>query len=228
VKVIPVSERSRKDSVTDDGFGFAARCAESLRLSESESVSIYRGSASSVVGGIASSVQYYGAFPERPSLSAHQAAELRGLYKRLVPTGLTATVALICLLFLIANCQKQAVTPVALAPEDMCSYCKMAISEKQYAAELVDSDGQAFKFDDIGCMANFIRTKKNTAKPVAYFVMDFNERQWIKAEDASYVRSSELRTPMNGGLIAFKTEAKAQEAATKFHGKLLRFKEILA
>lgn len=148
------------------------------------------------------------------------------IYKHLVPPRLTTIVPLICLLFLVANCQKQAIAPVALAPEDMCSYCKMAISEKQYAAELIDSDGQASKFDDIGCMANFIKTKKNTEKSVAYFVMDFNERQWIKAEDAYYVRSSELSTPMNGGLIAFKTEAKAQEAAAKFHGKLLRFKDI--
>ena len=144
--------------------------------------------------------------------------------KHLVPPGLTV-VPFICLLFLIANCQKQSIVPAALAPEDMCSYCKMAISEKQYAAELTDSDGQALKFDDIGCLANFI--KKNHTKAAAYFVMDFNERQWIKAEDAFYVRSSELSTPMNGGLIAFKTESKAQEAATKFHGKLLRFKEIL-
>ena len=147
------------------------------------------------------------------------------IYKRSVPPGLTTTVALICSLFLIANCQRQSIAPVALAPEDMCSYCKMTISEKQYAAELIDSEGQAFKFDDIGCMANFI--KKNTPKPVAYFVIDFNERQWIRAEDAFYVRSSELSTPMNGGLIAFKTEAKAQEAAAKFHGRLFRFKEIL-
>src|SRR6266496_3845482 len=126
----------------------------------------------------------------------------------------------------LANCQKQAIAPVALAPEDMCSYCKMAISEKQYAAELIDSEGQAFKFDDIGCMANFIKNKKDPAKTIARFVMDFNERQWIKAEDAYYLRSSELSTPMNGGLIALKTEAKAQEAATKFHGKLLPFKDI--
>jgi hypothetical protein len=35
-----------------------------------------------------------------------------------------------------------------------------------------------------------------------------------------------LSTPMNGGLIAFRTEAKAQEAATRFHGKLLHFKDI--
>lgn len=123
-------------------------------------------------------------------------------------------------------CQKQALGPVALEPEDMCSYCRMAISEKRYAAELIDSEGQAFKFDDIGCMANFIESKKNKAKTIAYFVMDFDERQWIKAEDAYYVRSSELSTPMNGGIIAFTTESKAQDAAGKFHGQLVPFKEI--
>jgi len=126
----------------------------------------------------------------------------------------------------LANCQKQSVAPVALAPEDMCSYCKMALSEKRYTAELIDSEGQAFKFDDIGCMANFIKSKKNQAKTIAYFVMDFDERQWVKAEEAYYVRSPELRTPMNGGVVAFKNESNAKEATGKFHGRLLRFKEV--
>src|SRR6266511_182223 len=139
---------------------------------------------------------------------------------------LLCTGCLIIGVTVLANCQKQSVGPVALAPEDMCSYCKMAISEKRYAAELIDSEGQAFKFDDIGCMANFIKSKRNASKTIAYFVMDYDERQWIKAEEAHYVRSSELSTPMNGGLIAFNTEAKAQEAGGKFHGKLLRFKDI--
>ena len=127
----------------------------------------------------------------------------------------------------LANCQKQSVAPVALAAEDMCSYCRMAISEKRYAAELIDSEGEVFKFDDIGCMANFVKSKKNSATTVAYFAMDFNERQWIKAEDAYFVRSSELTTPMNGEIIGFKTESRAEEAAGKFHGQLLRFKEIV-
>lgn len=248
-------ERSRKNRVTDDGFGFAAGCAESLRLSESESLNLYRGSASAAVRGVASWAQYYGPFPERLSLSARHAAEppptsdfrdaenprrsgislLRSLwnilssriYKPFVRPGLPTAVALGCSLFLIANCQKQSIAPVAVAPEDMCSYCKMAISEKQYAAELIDTDGQPFKFDDIGCMANFIRTKKNTEKSVAYFVMDFNERQWIKAEEAYYVRSSELHTPMSGGIIALKDQSRAKEAAEKYHGTLLRFADVL-
>ena len=108
----------------------------------------------------------------------------------------------------------------------MCSYCKMAISEKRYAGELIDSEGQAFKFDDIGCMLNFIKSRKNTAKIAAYFVMDFDERQWIKAEGAYYVRSSEITAPMNGGVIAFKDQAKAQEAIGRYHGKLLRFGDV--
>lgn len=126
-----------------------------------------------------------------------------------------------------ANCQKRAVEPVALAPEDMCSHCRMAISEKQYAGELIDDQGTAFKFDDIGCMINFMKSPQNKTTIAASFVMDFNDRQWIKADSAYYIRSSEFTTPMNGGIVAFREESKAQEAVKKYQGTMLRFKDIL-
>lgn len=160
-------------------------------------------------------------------LRSFQNIGLSRFYKYFVPLGLTTAAPLVCLVFFLVGCRTSKIEPVALALEDMCSYCKMAISETRYAAELIDSEGQAFKFDDIGCMANFIKSKKNTAKAVAYFVMDFDERQWIKAEDAYYVRSSELSTPMNGGIIAFTTQSKAQEAVGKYHGKLIRFGDVV-
>ncbi len=197
--------------------------------------------------------QNQGPLPERLSLSAHRAAEppattcffhtrhpfrshislLRSFrnilssttHKHSVPPGLFQIAAVVSLLFLL-GCQTSKIAPIALAPEDMCAYCKMAISEKRYAAELIDSEGQAFKFDDIGCMVNFIKNNKSSTKVVAHFVMDFEERQWTKAEDAYYVRSSEITAPMNGGVIAFKIQSKAQEAIGKYHGKLLRFKDI--
>lgn len=147
-------------------------------------------------------------------------------YKHFVPMGLFV-LGLVCSLLLLVNCQTRKTEPVAIVPEDMCSFCKMAISEKRYAAELLDNEGQAFKFDDIGCMLNFIKNKKDSAKVAAYFVMDFDERVWTRAEGAYFVRSSEVSPPMNGGLIAFKDEAKAQQAAEKYHGQLIRFKDIL-
>lgn len=131
---------------------------------------------------------------------------------------------IICTLML-ANCQEQAIEPVALSPDDMCDYCKMAISEKRYAAELIDTEGQAFKFDDIGCMINFAR--RGSSKASAYFVMDFDERQWIRAEDAYYIQSSEFATPMNGNIVAFKNEARARQAAGEYNSKIVRFNEVL-
>ena len=116
---------------------------------------------------------------------------------------------------------------MAIAPEDMCSYCKMAISEKQYAAELIDGEGQVSKFDDIGCLLSFVKKRSINVSASSFFVMDFDERQWIKGDSAYYVRSAELTTPMSGGIIAFRDQSKAQEAAGKYHSKQLRFDDLL-
>ena len=142
-------------------------------------------------------------------------------------------VILSCLLtlmtsMLLAGCQKGEAEPVEIAPEDMCAYCKMAISEKRYAAQFVDGGGQPFKFDDIGCMINFANEKRNKYEIAAYFVMDFDDRQWVEANDAYYVTSTELKTPMDGHTAAFKDEAKAREAVARFHGRLRGFTDLFA
>jgi copper chaperone NosL len=127
----------------------------------------------------------------------------------------------------LVNCQKKAVEAVAIEANDTCSFCKMAISEKRYASEFIDSDGEALKFDDIGCMANFINQKRTSALIDATFVMDYEAREWIKAENAFYVRSSEFQTPMNGGIVAFKDQSKAREAVSKYYGTALSFSEVV-
>jgi copper chaperone NosL len=130
------------------------------------------------------------------------------------------------MMVLLAGCYKATFAPVAIESTDMCSFCRMSISEVRYAAELIDSDEQAFKFDDVGCMVNFIKQKRSNAPVRATFVMDYEHREWLKAGDAFYVRSSELRTPMNGGIVAFKDRSSAEAAVTKYHGTLLQFAEV--
>lgn len=137
----------------------------------------------------------------------------------LVVCGMTTLVG-------FASCQNKTIEPVAIEANDMCAFCRMSISEKRYAAELIDRDGEAFKFDDIGCLANFTKQKKNDGSIRATFVMDFERREWLKAEEAFYVRSSEFRTPMSGGIVAFKDEANAQAAAAKYLGTVLPFTEL--
>lgn len=139
---------------------------------------------------------------------------------------LPAMLALTMMAAFSVSCQKAYIEPIAIAAEDMCSFCKMAISEKKYAAELITNDGDAFKFDDIGCMVEHIKGDKRT-EVAAYFVTDFESRVWITAEGAHYVKSVKLKTPMGGGVIAFKNETRARESALTFHGSLLRFDEVI-
>lgn len=127
---------------------------------------------------------------------------------------------------LLAGCQKGSLEPVAIAPTDMCSFCRMAISETRYAAEFIDNEGEAFKFDDITCMTSFIRDRHNQGNGGARFVMDFDAKAWLKAEDAYYVQSTEIKTPMSGGVIAFRDQSRARETAGKYGGKLLRFNDL--
>lgn len=132
----------------------------------------------------------------------------------------------IVMMLVLANCQSATLEPVAIEAHDMCAFCRMSISEKRYAAELIDRDGEAFKFDDISCMTNFRKEKKNDGSIRATFVMDFERREWLKAEDAFYVRSAEIKTPMSGGIVALKAESNAQAAAAKYQGTMLRFTEL--
>lgn len=132
----------------------------------------------------------------------------------------------IAMILVLANCQSATLEPVAIEAHDMCAFCRMSISEKRFAAELIDRDGEVAKFDDISCMANFRKQRKDVGSISATWVMDFERREWLKGEDAFYVRSPEIRTPMSGGIVAFNDESSAQAAAAKYQGTMLRFAEL--
>jgi copper chaperone NosL len=134
---------------------------------------------------------------------------------------------LITALLLLAACTGGGIAPVELLPEDMCASCKMAISEKKYAAEFINQDGEAFKFDDIGCLAGYVKNKTSRASITAFFVVDFESKQWLKAEEAVFVQSSQFQTPMAGGIVAFRDKAKAEAAAASNQGRLISFAEVL-
>jgi copper chaperone NosL len=127
----------------------------------------------------------------------------------------------------LTGCGAPKLEPVEIAAEDMCAFCKMAISEKQYAAEFLDRDGDAHKFDDIGCMANYIVEKKAGDSIAAIYVMDFDSKHWLKAEEASLVASPNFHTPMGGGMVAFKDRSRAEATAAAKEGRQITFDEAL-
>ena len=123
---------------------------------------------------------------------------------------------------LFSACEKREIQPVSLEPSDMCGFCKMAISEKRYAAEFISKDGDPFKFDDIGCMIRNIENKQKREAIAAVFVVDFDSKEWLKAESARFLRSSEFKTPMNGGIAAFREKTIPDSS----RGEWLSFDEL--
>jgi len=141
--------------------------------------------------------------------------------------GLLARFALALCLWSFIGCGSVELRPVEFLPEDMCSFCRMAISEKRFASELVTKDGEVIKFDDIGCMLRFRKERSHPEPVAAAFVVDFDSREWLKSEEAHFVRSREFKTPMDGNLAAFKTKPGAEAASARYRGVQLEYETLL-
>jgi nitrous oxide reductase accessory protein NosL len=94
----------------------------------------------------------------------------------------------------------------------------MLISELVYAAAYQAEGAEARLFDDIACLRNAAR--KETGPLTAWF-HDADTREWIEGTAALFVTSQEIRSPMGGGLIAYRDRAAAERAAEARHGRVI-------
>ncbi len=94
----------------------------------------------------------------------------------------------------------------------------MLISEPLYAAAYQAEGATARVFDDIGCLRNAARAESS---PLTFWFHDAEDRAWIDGTVAVFVTSPEIRTPMGGGLIAYRDRAAAERAASARHGRVI-------
>jgi copper chaperone NosL len=133
---------------------------------------------------------------------------------------------LICLLLIAAGCGNQLPRPAEIEENDMCAQCKMAISEKQYAAEMVDRDGNVYKFDNLDCLVRYVSGHALKEKAAAWFVMDSDGKQWLDSRQAFLVKSASIPGPMGSGILAVKDQATAGGLAQRFAGQILYFEDL--
>ena len=107
------------------------------------------------------------------------------------------------------GCGTSEIKPVDIYPEDMCSQCRMAISQQAFAAEIVTQAEEVFKFDELGCLEKF-KVKSPELEITAVFVKDYETKAWLPFERSVIVQTS-LQTPMGSGKIAFADSQKAEE-----------------
>ena len=99
-------------------------------------------------------------------------------------------------------CGGGAPEPAALdARNEACASCRMAVSNARFSSQLVASGELPRFFDDLGCLAAFLKAGKAPAGAVA-FVADHRTKAWVPADHAVYTKVPGLETPMGSHVIA--------------------------
>ena len=138
----------------------------------------------------------------------------------------TAAIVLVFALAAAACGAKASGPPEILVDRTVCSHCGMLISEPIYAAAFQLHEREARVFDDIGCLLDAVR--REPAAPAHVWFQDAAGGGWLTASHAVFVSSSRIRTPMGGGLLAYKSVAAAESAAALHEGTVvLSFEELM-
>ena len=124
----------------------------------------------------------------------------------------------LAMVLLTVSC-KIAPQPIAYGT-DACHFCHMTIVDRQHACELVTAKGKAFKFDAVECMIFHLQDAAPEEGALT-LVTDFNQPgTLIGAENATYLVSENLPSPMGAFLTAFASEAEGHEARQAYGGVL--------
>jgi len=131
------------------------------------------------------------------------------------------------LLLLIVSCST---SPEPLSyGSDACHFCKMTIMDPNYGAELITPKGKIFKFDAVECMINYRKQNSEQVDGSSLYVINYNDpHYWIKTENAMFLRSQKLPSPMGQFITAFDSMDAAKKVQLEMGGEIQNFEEVVA
>jgi copper chaperone NosL len=114
--------------------------------------------------------------------------------------------------------------------EDVCAECKMIISDPRFAAgyayEIAPGRFETVAFDDIGDMLSFA-SKHPEHDVAAWYVHDYETKEWIDATTASYLVSDQVETPMASGIASFANRDRAEVMAASLGVQVMDWSALL-
>ena len=136
--------------------------------------------------------------------------------------ALMATIVLTVLIaaasVLVTSCAPAEAGPVPLYPEDQCASCRMAVSNRAFASQIVFTDGSAAKFDDLRCLDNYRHEHPNEAY-AAIFVSNYETSEWMPYALGVIVQTG-IETPMGSGRVAVADQKAAARLKEQYPPKL--------
>lgn len=107
-----------------------------------------------------------------------------------------------CALTALSGCEKSVnLDPINPAwDRDACTRCNMLISDRHFAAQIVNpQSGEHFSFDDLGCALDWLaKTNPAWAKDAVIYATDAQSQDWVNIQKG--VIATPFVTPMSFGL----------------------------
>lgn len=139
------------------------------------------------------------------------------------------SVAALLLLTIIASACGQAEAngpPEINYGRDICTGCGMSVDDPRFATAYRPEAGTDKVFDDLGGMIIYARQSGELESSAAW-VHDFETEEWIVADEAFYVPTGDVATPMGHGILAFSTRARADAFATGVGGEVITWDAVI-
>jgi len=120
------------------------------------------------------------------------------------------------------------VQPIRVAAGDVCTRCLKVISEPRTGAELIDTEGRAFKFRTAGCMAKYLKAHP-AEQAGSLFVSDYATGRLVSVSAAKFVP-----TMMGEGYerkldyVGYYTAEGAADAARRANSTPVDWQRVLA
>lgn len=127
------------------------------------------------------------------------------------------------LLLLVAGCSTGP-RPIAYG-EDVCTHCKMTITDARFGTEAVTEHGKVLAFDSIECLGAHLASAETEF--VSLWVTDMLDRELIPAQDAFYAQGEMIQSPMGKNLGAFATAEARNRFRSDDGGCALDWSDVL-
>ncbi|MFG0305735.1 MAG: nitrous oxide reductase accessory protein NosL [Phycisphaerales bacterium JB040] len=140
--------------------------------------------------------------------------------------GVLTAVSLAC----VAGCggQDADAPPGVRLGDSVCHQCDMIISDERWAVATIVEGARGPEprlFDDFNCQVNH-EIEQPGLRVLARWSHAHDTREWIRTEEAGFLMSPGLRTPMGSKVAAFASRADAESARAALSGDVMDFETV--
>lgn len=108
---------------------------------------------------------------------------------------------------------------------DECYYCSMKIVEKKFGAQMVTEKGKIQMYDSAECLIQDVLN--HPEKKYSFLkVTDYLTDKWIDADQAYFLVSQNIPSPMGANLSCYKSQKEVDALQKKNGGKVFNWNEI--